>query len=53
MNKLILSPIIIWWICQLHIEKQNLIFKIKFLPFWMYVVPLQMLESISRSPTDA
>ena len=32
-NKLVLSPIIIWWFLQVHVGKWNLDFKIKFLRF--------------------
>ena len=39
-NKLVLSPILIWIICQVHIGKLDVDFKIEFLHFWMYVLPL-------------
>ena len=42
-NKLVLSPILIWPNWQVHVGKWDLDFKIEFLRYWMYVLPLRML----------
>ena len=39
-NKLVLSPILIWPNWEVYIGKWDLDFKIEFLRFWMYVIPL-------------
>ena len=41
---IVLSPILIWPNWQVHVGKWDLDFKIEFLHFWMYVLPLRMLE---------
>ena len=40
-NKLVLSPILIWPSWEVHVGKWDLDFKIEFLRFWMYVLPLR------------
>ena len=46
---IVLSPILIWPNWQVHVGKWDLDFKIEFLHFWMYVLPLRMLEwSLNR-----
>ena len=44
-NKLVLSPILIWIIWQVYVGKWNLVFKIVFLRLWIYVLPLRMLAT--------
>ena len=39
-DKLVLSPILIWPNWEVYIGKWDLDFKIEFLRFWMYVIPL-------------
>ena len=41
-NKLVLWPILIWFIWQVHVRKWDLDFKTEFLHFWIYVFSLRM-----------
>ena len=41
-NKLVLSPILVWPNWEVHLGKWDLDFKIEFLQFWMYVLPLRL-----------